>query len=278
MLQDVWKTAFLFNTDGEGAGGSSDTGGKGDEEVAGTGVEGKPEPEPALPKGWESHPRWQKFHGYHSDMTEVLGDLTPAEVAAERRELLEYRAILAEEAKEPEKKEPETEPEKKRADLIERAKKDLAEVAPGLFDTITNEANRFKALGRRADRETTKIMREYGYDPNDKEERKWLSKTIVEIINSNEEIWDLYYTGSPDEAVRMSFETLQSKLKLKSDRSDRADKLRKGKEITKKLPKRLPSGGTEIGKGEEEGPQKVKGSYLKGAEQNILKKLEAAGD
>jgi hypothetical protein len=211
-------------------------------------------------------------------MTEVLGDLTPAEVAAERRELLEYRALIAEGEKEPEKKAPETPDEKTRADLIERAKKDLEEVAPGLYDTITNEANRFKALGRRADRETTKIMRENDFDPNDKEERKWLSKTIVEIINSNEEIWDEYYTGSPNDAVRLAFEKLQTRLKLKTDRSDRADKLRKGKEITKRLPKRLPEGGTEIGKPTEEGPQKVKGSYLKGAEENILKKLEAAGD
>jgi len=276
MLQDVWKTAFLFDAAGAGGGGdgSSDGAGKGDED-AGTSEKGK-DPD-VVPKGWEDHPRWQKFHGYHKDMTEVIGDLTPAELAAERRELLEYRAILAEE-KVPEKTEPDTPDEKKRADLIERAKKDLAEVAPGLYETITMEANRFKALSRRADRETTKIMREYDYDPNDREERKWLSKTIVEIINSSEEIWDEYYTGSPNSAVRMAFEKLQTKLKLKTDRSDRADKLRKGKELTKRLPKRLPAGGTEVTKEEDDSPKKVKGSYLKGAEENILKKLEAAGE
>ncbi len=270
MFRDVWNTAFLFDEGDAGGGSSPAAEGSGDGDPnAGTGEPGTVDDGKQPP--FHEHPRWQEEHGYNKAIKEVVGDMTPEQLSQAMRDLREFYAVMnePEPAKQPEPAKPGTD-EAKRAELEKGAIEELERLSPGITQSYKRVDAQFKALSRRADRATSDIIKENKYDEKD---RGWLSKTIIEVLNEREELWDDYITGDVKSAVKGAWKVMQERLRVEKDKDTRADKLRAHKQSSQ-LPRTYRGGGASP---DLEGGKDIKPpATLKEAGKSAQAKLEAA--
>ncbi len=274
MFKDVWSDAFLFDAEGDAGGGSSSAaeGSKDGDPNAGTSDTGKADDKDKVP--FHEHPRWKEVHGDRTAIREVIGDMTPDQLATAMRDLREFYAVVNAPDADPEPKKDPVKPgsdEEKREELKKEAIVQLEALSPGITKSYGRIDAQFKALSRRADRATSDIMKEAKYDEKD---RGWLSKTIIEILNEREELWDDYITGSVKDAVKGAWRVLQERLRVEKDTDKRAEKLRAAK-TSQTLPRTHRGGGSaDLAGGE---PVK-RPTNLKDAGKSALAKLEEAED
>lgn len=273
MYLDAKEYSFLMDADKGGSGASSTPAdaAKGDAAPADQSASGKASDGKDVP--FHEHPRWIEVLGDRNSIREVIGDMTPEDLKVAMRDLREFYRIVNEPDEAPVAKQEPPKPgtdEAKRAELRAGALKELEELSPGITQAYKRLDSQFQALGRRADKATTKVMKDNGYTEKD---REWLSKSIIEVMNSkgNEDIWDLYITGAVDIAIAEAWDVISKKLRTKQDSDARADKLRAAK-TTQSLPRTHRPGGsadTLTGKPAE------RPTNIKDAGKSALAKLEA---
>ena len=199
---------------------------------------------------WHEDKRWKEFIAEKNTLKDFkeLG-VTPGELK-QRLQRLDYLDGLVKQAEEESRRQGEkVEPEdKERAKLIEKARKELRELAPELDEVATLKQRTdiiFTAAERKAMKTTKSIMEEHGLDTSPKSLNE-MSEILADIIRGDEDLFYDYLTDTR-EAVKDAFGRFTKKFRDAAARQEAAEKEGK-KEPLSKLPKtHTPGGGAETG-------------------------------